>query len=460
MQEQVTAFIKKHHLIDKDATVLLGISGGPDSMALMHYFRSIRSALNLNLIVISANHQLRGEEGRRDLEYVQDMCNEWGITFIGTSLNVEKYKRRKKVGTQVAARELRYEFFAKQMREHEADYLALGHHGDDQIETMLMELVRQADSSSFSGMPVKRSFAGGLLIRPLLAVAKDEIESYCQENGIAPRIDPSNQDTFYTRNYFRKNVIPKLKKKNGNLHRTIQYLSESLHDDERYLKQEAEKAVSKAVIFHENERKVSLSAKVFKSYPTALQRRSFHLILNYLYNKLPGNLSYIHEHHFLKLLETDGNITIDFPHDLKVQKAYDNVTFSFCQSFHSQNTSFHEVLNIPGKIRLPDGKQIVAEYITKQESEAVNTFVIPANIKLPLHVRTRQAGDRMSWKGLNGSRKIKDVFIDEKIPMGQRQAWPLITDDEGTILWLAGLRKKQLENMPSNDLFIKLTYER
>src|SRR5699024_2650660 len=203
---------------------------------------------------------------------------------------------------QIAARKMRYQFFLEQMQEQEADYLALGHHADDQIETMLMEMVRTADSSSLSGIPVRRTFGNGLLIRPLLCVTKSEIESYCTVNNIIPKIDPSNKETTYTRNYYRKYIVPLLKEKNNNLPTTIQHLSESLTDDEKFLKQEAIKIVDYIATFHEKSHEVSLCRKDCKSYPTASQRRSYHQISNYLYDKLPKNLSYVPENYFFGLL--------------------------------------------------------------------------------------------------------------------------------------------------------------
>src|SRR5699024_368467 len=457
VQELVTDFIKKHHLLSENKTVLLGVSGGQDSMALLHYFKSIREDLNLNLIVLSADHRLRGEQGREDLEYVREVCDKWNVPFIGTALNIKEYKRKKRVGTQIAARKMRYQFFLEQMQEQEADYLALGHHADDQIETMLMEMVRTADSSSLSGIPVKRTFGDGLLIRPLLCVTKNEIESYCMINNIIPKIDPSNKETTYTRNYYRKYIVPLLKEKNNNLPTTIQHLSESLTDDEKFLRQEAKKMVDCIVFFHEKNHEVSLLRKDFKSYPTALQRRAYHLILNYLYDKLPKNLSYVHENYFFGLLNNDGNIEIDFPHHLKIKKSYEKITFYFAQSL-SQDTTFHEVLSIPGTVYLPEGN-LSAMYTNKLETQHPYSLFIPVDTPLPLHIRTRRAGDRMSWKGLNGSKKIKDVFIDEKIPIEERNTWPIVTDDEGTILWLVGLKKRQ-SVFNEKELFIKITYDK
>src|SRR5690625_32010 len=148
MKREVSAFIKRHKLLTRDSTVLLGVSGGPDSMALLQYFYSIRNEWSLNLIVLSADHQLRGEEGKKDKDYVKKQAELRDIHFIGTSLDVQTYKKENHVSTQLAARKMRYQFFEEQMIKCQADYLALGHHGDDQIETMSMELGRKDRKST------------------------------------------------------------------------------------------------------------------------------------------------------------------------------------------------------------------------------------------------------------------------------------------------------------------------
>src|SRR5699024_6501425 len=151
---------------------------------------------------------------------------------------------------------MRYQFFEEQMIKCQADYLALGHHGDDQIETMLMELGRNADSSSFSGIPVQRPFSNGTIIRPLLCVTKNEIENYCNEHSITAKIDPAILETRYTRNYYRKYIVPKLTDKKERLHLTVQHMSETLNDDENYLTQHAQNMLNSVVTVHESEKKV------------------------------------------------------------------------------------------------------------------------------------------------------------------------------------------------------------
>src|SRR5690625_2244114 len=151
MQNTVMSFIERHQLLTKNSTILIAVSGGPDSMALLHFYQSIRSDWNLKLVVVSVDHQFRGSESRQDIEYVKKICKKWHIEFVGTSVDVRAYRQENRIGTQVAARNVRYQFFAEQMKAHQADYLAFGHHADDQIETMLMGLLCSALSSVLLG---------------------------------------------------------------------------------------------------------------------------------------------------------------------------------------------------------------------------------------------------------------------------------------------------------------------
>lgn len=453
--------MNKHDMLAENLTILIGVSGGPDSMALLHFFRSIRDDWGLKLIVLSADHQLRGDESRADLDYVKQICKEWDIKFIETNLDVTSYKHGKQIGTQVAARELRYAFFEKQMFENKADILALGHQGDDQVETMLMGIVRSASPMSLSGIPLQRPFATGKIIRPLLCITKDEIEEYCSRYGIIPRRDPSNEQTTYTRNYFRKQLLPLVKEKNSNIHTTIQHLSEALREDEQYLMEEAARMVESLVVFKSKEKEASFDIHAFKTYPRSLQRRAYHLILNYLYYELPKNLSYVHEEQFFTLLKgMNGNVKIDFPSGLKLKRTYRKMTFCF-SSEQTQNFCYYKTVEVAGEIKLPNGITVTAEYTdTPNMHSEANYICKKDSVVLPLHIRTRQIGDRMSWKGLEGSKKVKDIFIDAKIPLNQRDNWPILTDNNGEILWVIGLKKGQPQKQVESGTYIQLCYEK
>lgn len=461
MEQNVYPFIEKHELLHIGAKVLVGVSGGPDSMALLHLLHQMKDKWQLEIEVLSVDHQLRGEDSAADFNYVREVCLELGLPFHGTKLDVAKFSEEMRLSIEVAARELRYQFFQEKMEETGGDYLALGHHGDDQIETLVMKLVRTASSTAFQGIPVKRPFAGGMIIRPLLSVTKEEIETYCERYGIIPRIDATNLETEHTRNYYRHMVIPLLKEKNNNIHQTAQYLSETLEEDEQYLQKQAEKVLKNTTTFDHGKKQVLLNLHTFNTYDRPLQRRTFHLILNYLYEKLPSQLSYVHEEQFFRLIqEQSGSVQVDFPNSLKLERVYDKLYFHFDDSHHQQFETFSKALSVPGTTILPNGAKVTVTYAKKQDVETRYSFYVPlVDFTLPLYVRTRRDGDRMSWKGLQGTKKIKDIFIDAKIPLQKRKVWPLIVDNEGKILWLIGLKKGKTTNS-DNGQFLYIQYEK
>lgn len=429
-------------MITKNGTVLVGVSGGPDSMALLHFYHSIKDEWGLHVIAVTVDHQLRGAASVQDVNYVKEVCNRWGIPVEEATVDVKQYKKQFRLSTQMAARVLRYDVFEHKMKECNGDYLALGHHGDDQVETMFMEWLRQASSSSVLGIPTKRAFANGFIVRPFLCVTKANILHYCDKHKINPRIDPSNDDTTYTRNDIRKNLIPFMKRKNANIHHTIQRLSETLQEDEAYLQKEAKKMIQTVVTFNDANRTVSFNKKTFITYPNSLQRRAYHLILNYLYDRIPDHLTYVHEEIFFDMLRTDqSNMEVDFPLQLKAEKVYETINFYFT----NKNTSifpFESKLTTPGRQILPNGQLLSITYTNTFYKGDENTYLCSSQaITLPLTVRTRKNGDRMRIPGLNGSKKIKDILIDEKIPPRKRDELLLITDAKGEILWIMGLKK-------------------
>lgn len=451
-----TDFIEQHQLIRKQSTVLAAVSGGPDSMALLHFLCGLREAWQLEVIALTVDHQLRGADSIADADYVEACCKEWRVPVERTSVDVTAYKEKRGIGTQVAARELRYQFFQEQMEKYSASALAFGHHGDDQIETMLMQFTRSADPCAMTGIPVRRPFGSGEIIRPFLAVTKRELVNYCEHHGIYPRYDASNEETAYTRNYFRKHMVPLLKNRNPNIHVTLQHLSEKMNENENYLIAEAKRHLQLIVSFEKGGNKASFQATEFNKHPIALQRQMYHLILNHLYKKLPDQLSYVHERQFFQLLNSGRHRSIDFPLGLNIVSSYGVISLSF----HTEEMirSYRFELNVPGVVTLPDGSRVEAAF-SSGVSEDTYTFSFHADTsRLPFIVRTRQAGDRMVWKGLQGSRKLKKLFIDEKIPKHEREQWPIITDVNGEVLWLPGLRKSDTPADGMNSVIICLKY--
>ena len=450
METKAEAFVSKHQLIKKHTTVIVGVSGGPDSVALLHFLLQRKATYHLKLIAVSVDHQLRGEESVADIEYVQQLCKKWDVPFEARQIDVAAYKKTHKVGTQLAARTLRYEVFEEMMIQYEADYLALGHHGDDQIETMLMGMMRTTTLQGLKGIPYRRVIAKGEIVRPLLAVTKAEIEAYCVAHHINPRIDPSNAEIDYTRNELRLQVVPILQKKNHLLHKTVQQLSETIQEDEQYLLDQASKLIGDAVELMKHTLHATIAINRLLQHPVSLQRRVFRLTLNYLYKLgVPENISYTHEQIFLQLLrENTSNKVIHFPEKLLVEKSYDVIQLYFPQE-HVDDKPYHGLIQqVPSRVVLPNHDVLIVRKTDHVEvtNRRADFFTYPeAALHFPLHIRHRKNGDRMAYEGLQGSKKLKDIFIDDKVPRKKRNDTYVITDNQDDILWLVGMRKKAIE---------------
>ena len=448
MENEALLFIDKHKLIKGPATVLIGVSGGPDSMALLHFLNRYKSRLNIELIALSIDHQLRGEESKADSEYVKQQCRDWGIPFKQVDVDVKSYIQKYKLSQQTASRKARYDTYIDVLKKTNAKYLALGHHADDQVETMLMALAKVTRPEVLSGIPLKRPLNGSEIIRPLLSVNKEMIESYCKQNNINPRYDASNEDLDYERNYYREKIVPLLQERNPNLYITAQIMSEKLQEDHTYLEKEAKKLFNSVIVKETRARSVNLDRRDFKKIAKPLQRRVYQLTLDYLYENKEGILSYEHETIFMRLVnEEDSNHVLDFPLGLKLEKSYDTIRFYFKQ-IEKKHQIYPLKINIGEKVELNSKDDPNIYYCEKN------------SVKLPLKIRNRQPGDRVTWEGLNGRKKVKDVLIDKKIPRVNRDELLVVTDNNDEVLWLVGLVKGLPRNTTGKPPYIKLEFSR
>ncbi|WP_110114690.1 tRNA lysidine(34) synthetase TilS [Bacillus sp. CGMCC 1.16541] len=450
MEKAVNTFIHKHQLVPNHSKIIIGVSGGPDSLALLHFLWEKKEEMDLELIVAHVDHMFRGKDSEEDMEYVQQYCREMGVQFEGKQINVGAYQREQQVSAQVAARHCRYAFYEEVMEKYQSDIVALAHHGDDQIETVLMRLTRGSTMNGYAGMKPKRPFERGVIIRPFLAVTKEEILQYCKDHDLKPRTDSSNFKKGYTRNRFRHEMLPFLKKENPTVHEKIQRFSEEVSEDQQYLEELTIEAMNK-VVKKQEENEIILRRNAFLEMRKPLQRRGIQLILRYLYKEIPQNLSSTHLDSLVLLLEREQpSGTLHFPNGLKVIRSYHDCMFTFEEE---KRKPYRYVLNIPGYVHLPTNKKIICEIHNElpyiQEND---TFVLPlGQIQGPLVVRTRRQGDKMTIKGMKGRKKVKDIFIDCKIPLSERDIWPIVEDSSGEIIWLPGLKKSIYEKVNHSD---------
>ncbi|PLR91892.1 tRNA lysidine(34) synthetase TilS [Bacillus sp. T33-2] len=443
LDTKVNAFIERNSLQLKNLSLAVGVSGGPDSLALLHFLWEEREKRNLQINVLHVDHMFRGQESYDEALFVKDFCEQRNIPFYMKRINVAEYADKAGLSSQNAARECRYHFFEEMMNFLGVQYLVLGHHGDDQVETVLMRLTRGSTGKARAGIPFSRSFSNGCIIRPFLCLSKSEIEAYCEEKGLDPRRDPSNEKDAYSRNRFRKRVLPFLKEENPLVHEHFQRFSEELQMDEDLLAELTRREMNKLMVRDSGQ--ITIEIGPFREMPMPLQRRGIKLILNYLYQERPASLSALHiEKVFSIICNPHPSATLDFPNGLKVVRSYGKCHF---QLNPPERQTFYFEIDKPQVVQLPNGDVIDAKYGADAEELAASAdyfFINSRDISLPIKIRTRQAGDRMTLKGMAGSKKIKDIFIDSKIPVAERDAWPVVTDPAGKILWLPGLKKSNV----------------
>ncbi|RSL30050.1 tRNA lysidine(34) synthetase TilS [Salibacterium salarium] len=445
MKPTIEQWIKEKNLINTGDRVLVAASGGPDSMALLHLLKGWEKAWGLQVMAAHVNHGLRTETAVEDERFVQRWCEEKDIPFFSTYVAVEKEMTEYGGSVQGQARRLRYNYLAELMQEQDIHVLATGHHADDQIETILM---KQASGRAVLGDVAMRSirrFKNRLLVRPLLAVTKEDILDYCKEHGISFQQDESNLSDKYTRNRFRHYMLPFLKEEDARVHEHFQQYADWLTEERDYIESQAEKEWASRII-KQNENSVTISTKGMETLPLPLQRRGIHLILKYIcVNQIP-ELSVVHINQFLYLLhQNHSSATLDWPGNISVTQSYDTITFAVKNIDEGVKTIEPAVLSIPGQT-LFAGAAFSAQYLqdeTLLEGEGKEHVLVcrSDDLTFPLTIRPRLPGDKIQPLGMKGSKKVNRIFIEKKIPIEQRLNWPVVVDAVGNVLWVPLLKK-------------------
>lgn len=432
--DKVISYLKK--TIKKDDYVVVGVSGGPDSMALLN----IVSKVSNHVICAHVNHNVRIESKDEEV-FVKKYCEKLNVIF--ESVTIEEYNDD---NFHQSARKFRYNYFEKLIKKYQAKYLLTAHHGDDLIETILMRIARGSTLKGYSGFSKEIDKGKYKIIRPLIELTKDEIIQFDQKNNINYVIDSSNNKDTYTRNRYRKNILPFLKKENPNIVKKFYQYSQTLLESEEYINLMANKI--KNSIYNDN-----LKINLLKKEEQVIQKRIMYLIFEDLYK---DKLYLINDHH-IKLLNDlintkKASAMIYLPNHIRAIKSYDII------KFESENKKINDYkYEFIDKINLPNGKNI--EVIS--ESLLDDNFICrldSSEIKWPLYIRSRHNGDKIEIKNLSGHKKINDIFIDCKIPVDDRNLWPIVTDSDGTIIWLPGLKKSKFDKTKKEKYDIILRY--
>lgn len=436
--KEVLSFLDQ--ILIKGQTLVLAISGGPDSMCLLHILNQLKEKYNLKLIVAHVNHNLR-EESKEEAKFVKKVCESHQITF-----ELKELKNLPRTNTENDARIKRYEFFEKIVNKYQAEILMTAHHGDDLIETILMRLTRGSNFSGYKGFKKITDKKNYQLIRPLIYLTKEEIINYNKEKNLEYRIDKTNQSEDYTRNRFRKKIVPFLHQENPKVHQKFLKFSEELDRIEAYLEKKTKTVLTSIYDFD----KVNLHK--FKELDFVFQIRVIDDMLKKEYQDKIYLLNDTHQKMIFNLIENKSpNKRINLPLDKILQKSYHYLYFD---NSHEQ---IKKEYILKDSIILNNQEKII-KLTTSSILKSNNLLRLNSNeIALPLKVRTRKKGDIIKLKNLNYTKKLKDIFIDEKVPLEKRNNWPVITDANDVILWIPGLKKSNFDK--NNNEFYDIIYK-
>ena len=436
-EKKVLSTILEHQMISSGEYIIVAVSGGPDSVCLLNILFQLRERLNVSLIVAHLDHGLRPGEDEKETEFVTMLARKRNLAVA-----YEKASQLKKVhgaSLEEKARVIRYQFFNSVLDQYHAHKVALGHNMDDQAETVLMHILRGTGIAGLSGIPPTRE---DRYIRPLIRIKREEIHAYLREKNLPFMMDSSNLDKRYLRNKMRLELIPILLRYQPRLIEHLDDLAFLCRHENRYMELEAERQLQ-AMIFDSSGLSLDICLANLKNLPVPLQYR----IIRKAIAMTKGNLRRIDMRHIREIIELTSNskpqVKINLPGDLTVKKVYERLRFSLGSEI--QTSDFSYTIDSMGRFPLKEINKVISfEELTRKDFEGYapspwEGFFDLKAIHWPLIIRNFRAGDKFMPLGLNGFKKLKDVFIDNKIPSEERSAIPIL-ENRGEIVWVCGIR--------------------
>ncbi len=437
-------FILQHDMIRSGEAIVVGFSGGVDSLALLVALYELRQPLDCQLHIAHLNHQLRGDS-TSDAELVKQYANLLKLPFTIKKIDIPALIKQRNQSIEALARKERYEFFETVSKKIGATKVALGHQRNDQAETVLMNLLRGAALTGLRGiLPIR----DGKFIRPLLDFSRTEIEEFVAEQGLQPCEDSTNWDRNFLRNRIRLDLLPLLKRDyNRNIQNTLAQNAELLRAESDYLEDIARKALDACLAEPATHDVVILNRLMFLRHHPALRRRILRLAIGQIQGDMK-QLAFNHSEFMLQLSEGKSpNRQLNLPNNLEFLRAYNQLII---QRPTSKIGEFEYTVAVPGDNNFPALNAVMVATIVEAPSR--KTSYVPDGkfqavfdvdqIQMPLKIRSRRAGDRFQPFGMKGTKKVKDFLIDSKIPQRVRQSIPtLVTGDE--ILWVVGHRTSE-----------------
>jgi tRNA(Ile)-lysidine synthase len=440
MRKEIFCNLKKNKLIEENDKVMVGVSGGPDSIFLLHFLNKYKQELKISTLCAHINHSIRSQTSDRDEIFVGDMCKRMKIPFVSRKVDALDYSKNKQLSLEDAARRLRLknlEIIAKEMN---ADKIALGHTLDDCIETFFLNLFRGTGRKGILGIKSKR----GIFIRPLLSIKKDEIVQFLKRNKIDYKIDVTNWIIDYKRNFIRRKLFPSMEEEFGeNVKRKIAQALDIYRNEEKTLNDIVDSQIHKIV--KKMKDSILLDSDRFRKLDIAIQRRIIIKCFEGMVEQF-RKLNFEQIESLRKaILSKSSGLRFSY-YGIGFLISQDSVLIRNENDFDKKSretSSENEILEIPGEFSYENNNIIVTSIIKEVNGDMDNpdcTYFDLDKIKPPLTLRKRLNGDRFIPFGMDHKKKLKDLFIDCKIPFWKRDNIPLILDSKG-IIWVVGVRR-------------------
>lgn len=448
MIDKVRQTILKNNLIDKGDHIIVGVSGGPDSVCLLNVLYELKAEFDIKMSVVHINHMLRGEASDGDQRFVEDLCQSMKIDCFVYSRDINLLSKQLKLSSEEAGRKVRYEAFYEVRDKQGAQKIAIAQNLNDQAETILMRLMRGTGPDGLAGIDYIRE---GHIIRPLLDVSRSEIEAYCKEKNLTPRIDHTNLEPIYTRNKIRLELIPYIKENfNENIIENLGRMARIIKEDKEYIYSAVED-IMKCHAVREGEH-ISIPKGVFTIQERSIKKRI--IIKAFSEIGLSKDITSTHLDKALNIIEENNtSSSIDFPSGFWMKIGYDDIFFSKKPIDRKEDFCYEMIPDKEINICQLNSK-IFGYIISRDKIQDISDLLYTKyfdfhKINGKIRIRNRKKGDTFAPLGMKGTKKLKDFFIDEKIPRELRDSIPLLCCGSD-VLWIIGHRISERYKIDSN----------
>jgi tRNA(Ile)-lysidine synthase len=449
---KVRKTIKKYLMISEGYRILIGLSGGPDSVCLAVILDKLKADFNLSLIAVYIDHGLRPDETEKEKDFCRKFCKDRGIGFIEKSVDAKGYAQERGLNLQEAARELRYQIYEDVAKEIKADAIALGHNANDQAETVLMRLLRGSGRKGLSGIPPVR----GKIIRPLIEIERSDIEAFLsQDMCLNYMTDSSNLKDDYLRNWIRLTIMEELKKKNPSVVKDICRTADIFREEDEYLELIVTKTLMR-LISRKDDNSIQLFLAPLEMIERPILRRALRRAVDATH--CLRRITYDHIENIIDLIKNGkAGDRLSLPDNVRVIKDYSVLIITTDKPVKISEYEIHPPCEI-----FIEGAELELKATWEKDRKDLgdgkfSVLLDAGNMHFPLKVRSRAEGDYFYPMGFGKRKKLQDFFVDEKVPRDERDRIPIVVSGND-IIWVAGYRAdERFKVTDKTEKYLRLT---